>query len=314
MDDQVSLHQGRTIELTYERRVMGFNGGYVCTVSCLGSPPAPPPESAGCPTCGVTVDMEAKGGGVRADHRIVGGQSTVKGAYPWAAHLKISEQPSMEYRCGGSLVTNKLVVTAAHCLSGDNIQHIDVTLGMVDTRIVIASDMVRMRSSDFVIHPEYDEMTLYNDIAVIHLPEAVTFTDNIRPLCLPSSEESMEGKVATAIGWGTLQFYGKEALVLQEVDLDVWSNADCKNVWSRDKYGMLIGSSQVCALRDGKDTCSGDSGGPLMVQENGKYQLHGITSFGQGCATPGIPGVYTRASSYVTWIESFISEDYCQNG
>ncbi|XP_037777552.1 proclotting enzyme-like [Penaeus monodon] len=119
----------------------------------------------------------------------------------------------------------------------------------------------------------------------------------------------MEGAVATATGWGTLSFYGEEAQVLQAVDLNVWSNAMCSSAWSK-KY-MTIATTQVCALASGKDTCSGDSGGPLAVQVDGKYVLLGITSYGHGCATPGVPGVYTRVSSFIPWIEGHIEEGYC---
>ncbi|XP_063587070.1 proclotting enzyme-like isoform X2 [Penaeus indicus] len=308
MDDQVGKHRGKNISLFYERNSMGFNGGYVCTVSCHGPPVAMVSEEPGCPTCGVTVAMETKKSKA-ADERIVGGVSTVKGEYPWMAHLKITANPSMEFMCGGSLVTDKLIISAAHCLEYD-VVHIDVTLGMVDTKIVIASDLVRMRATDFTIHADYDSYNIYNDIAVIKLPRAVTFTDTIRPICLPTSADTMEGAVATATGWGTLSFYGEESQVMQAVDLDVWSNDLCSMAWA--KIYMTIASTQVCALGNGKDTCSGDSGGPLAVQVDGKYVLLGITSYGHGCATPGVPGVYTRVSSYLTWIAAHVEEGYCQ--
>ncbi|XP_047474729.1 proclotting enzyme-like [Penaeus chinensis] len=309
MDDKVGQFQGRNVSLSFERNFMGFNGGYVCTVSCQGPPSALISEDPGCPTCGVTVAMESRQSKT-ADERIVGGVSTVKGAFPWMAHLRITARPSMQYMCGGSLITDTHILSAAHCFEYD-VQYIDVTLGMVDTRIVLAGDLVRMQATDFTVHAKYDSDNIYNDIAVVKLPRAVTFTDVIRPICLPTSADTMEGAVATATGWGTLSFGGEEAQVLQKVDLDVWSNTMCSSVWSR-KY-MTIASTQVCALGDGKDTCSGDSGGPLAVQVDGKYVQLGITSYGQGCATPGVPGVYTRVSSYMTWIKAHV-EGYCQGG
>ncbi|XP_037777551.1 uncharacterized protein LOC119574400 isoform X2 [Penaeus monodon] len=125
MDDHVGQRRGRNVSLSYERNFMGFNGGYVCTVSCQGPPPAPPSEAPGCPTCGVTVAMETKKS-IAADERIVGGVSTVKGEYPWMAHLKITANPSMEFMCGGSLVTNKLIISAAHCFEYD-VEYVDVS-------------------------------------------------------------------------------------------------------------------------------------------------------------------------------------------
>ncbi|ROT84755.1 hypothetical protein C7M84_022056 [Penaeus vannamei] len=174
--------RGRNISLSYERNVMGFNGGYVCV-------------EPDCPACGVTVAMETKKS-VSADQRIVGGVSTKKGDFPWMAHLKITASHSIEYMCGGSLVTDSLIISAAHCFEYD-VLYVDVTLGMVDTKLMLASDLVRVRSTDFAMHPDYDAYNIYNDIAVIKLPKAVTFTDVIRPICLPATAAAMEGSVAT---------------------------------------------------------------------------------------------------------------------
>nr|XP_027237414.1 transmembrane protease serine 12-like [Penaeus vannamei] len=176
---------------------MGFNGGYVCVVSCQGPPPPPPSEEPDCPACGVTVAMETKKS-VSADQRIVGGVSTKKGDFPWMAHLKITASHSIEYMCGGSLVTDSLIISAAHCFEYD-VLYVDVTLGMVDTKLMLASDLVRVRSTDFAMHPDYDAYNIYNDIAVIKLPKAVTFTDVIRPICLPATAAAMEGSVATVL-------------------------------------------------------------------------------------------------------------------
>lgn len=125
----------------------------------------------------------------------------------------------------------------------------------------------------------------------------------IQPICLRRSESGIDRNRCYATGWGTVEEKGKSSPVLKEVKLPILDNNSCRSFWGstyRSQY-------QVCAgyKEGGRDTCQGDSGGPLSCQlANGVWIQEGITSFGDGCAKPGRPGIYTKVSAYVPWIES----------
>merc|ERR1711872_987316 len=115
--------------------------------------------------------------------------------------------------------------------------------------------------------------------------------------CYVDSEEKSFSPNATVSGWGTLSSGGNQPTVLNEVDVTVQSNAQCQS-----SYGSSITSNMLCAADAGKDSCQGDSGGPLVAQENGKYALIGVVSWGYGCAFSGYPGVYARVTEKMDWI------------
>ncbi|EFX78170.1 hypothetical protein DAPPUDRAFT_305246 [Daphnia pulex] len=142
-----------------------------------------------------------------------------------------------------------------------------------------------------------------NDIAILTMDKAVTYSSAISPVCLgsPSSNaDQFADKQAAVIGWGNLQEGGNPADVLQQVTLQIITNAKCKA-----SFTDLL-TTMVCAIAPGKDACNGDSGGPLVVQSaSGIWTQVGIVSFGRGCAQPNSPGVYTRVSAFRSWIDKF---------
>ena len=103
----------------------------------------------------------------------------------------------------------------------------------------------------------------------------------------------------TVTGFGTTREGGSSSDKLMEVEVPVVSNAQCSN-----SYPGYITFNHICAGKEGKDSCQGDSGGPLFWSSNSKFYLTGIVSFGQGCARPNYPGVYTRVTSYLNWIKT----------
>ncbi|KAK3874599.1 hypothetical protein Pcinc_020491 [Petrolisthes cinctipes] len=323
MSDQVAVVTGKEVKLEYLRQVGGMHGGYVCTLTAH-SPPLP---QISCDMCGVTADMEK-----RLYHqgvlRIVQGTNADRNEYPWMAYL-VMFQESSKYRCGGTLITDTLVLSAAHCLAGFDIKYIKsfihsvlshrpAQVGLGQLEVVSTNDLVGanwITTTQYEIHPQYDDYTFHNDICMIILPEPITFTPAIRPICLPQHDLPMANHNVTATGWGAVSYEGALATSLQEVDMTVWSNAKCQEAW-KSRFGdtFQIAGSQVCAAAPGKDTCNGDSGGPLIVKMCERWQLLGVTSFGYKCAEPGLAGVYTRVSKYLTWINQYIPDSYCSGG
>ncbi|XP_068245825.1 venom protease-like [Palaemon carinicauda] len=253
-------------------------------------PPAQPPQSSSNNIgCGITALAT----------RIVGGTAANIKEHPWIVSILRTGVNPNQY-CGGALLSNRHVLTAAHCLAGFDWNTIWVRIGEYDFRRTDDTPHVERRIATFKLHPNFNGRTFENDIALLILESPVTFNDYIRPICLPPSND-FTGVTATVVGWGALVYQGPVSPVLQKVSVPVWSNNDCN-----DAYEQPIRDTMICAAnpRGGQDSCQDDSGGPLMAVVNGKWSVIGLVSFGTRCAEPGTPGVYTRVTSFLDWIRN----------
>ncbi|XP_014253065.1 trypsin-7-like [Cimex lectularius] len=237
--------------------------------------------------------------------RIVGGEATLSNEFPWMVRLSYFNR----FYCGGMLINDRYVLTAAHCVRGFIWFMIKVTLGEHDR-----CDKTKKPETRFVIRAFSGDFTFLNfdnDIAILRLNDRVPVnTEVIRPICLPSTtEETYEGTKAIATGWGTLREDGQPSCLLQEVEVPVMNNADCRTNTSYTP--TMISDNMMCAGYDVglKDSCQGDSGGPLIKErEDGRFELIGVVSWGNGCARPGSPGVYTRVARYLDWINKHAAD------
>ncbi|KAK9892315.1 hypothetical protein WA026_019119 [Henosepilachna vigintioctopunctata] len=162
---------------------------------------------------------------------------------------------------------------------------------------------------NFIVHPQFEPTTQQNDIALVKTVKAITFSMYVGPICLPFRYTSIDltGLPVIALGWGSDDFSSPRSQVLQEVTIDVISNAQCSNT---EKY---VRDSNICTFTSNKDTCQGDSGGPLawMATSTRRLQLVGVVSYGLGCATAR-PSVNARVTSYLSWIISQTPDtNYC---
>ncbi|CAK1592066.1 unnamed protein product [Parnassius mnemosyne] len=288
-----------------ERKCELFSKAVVQQVDFISLIPDPDPISISAADCNYT--------GVEL---IVGGVNARQGEFPHMAAIGwLDYDDSYAFSCGGSLISERFVVTAGHCTKKPRSgEPTIVRLGEqnLDPDVRDGATPIDVRIRAIHKHPDYKPPNRYNDIALLELEEDVKFNDNIRPACLWTKENFGGHKKALATGWGVTnpdtQQTSKE---LQKVSLTLLTNEYCDRILSRNRHWHGFAPSQMCAgeLRGGKDTCQGDSGAPLQVvsQENQcLFYVVGVTSFGGKCAQIGQPAIYTRISSYLDWIESVV--------
>merc|ERR1712020_573372 len=209
--------------------------------------------------------------------RIVGGVEATEHAWPWQVALFIDDA----WFCGGSIISENYVLTAAHCADGAS--YFDIMAGAHNVRAASEPNRVEVTSFNGWTHPQWDDSTLANDIALIELPSPMSFNDYIKPSCLPTAGDTADPKeTVTCKGWGKpSDSAGGISPVLRCVDdIPVMSNAECNAV-----YG-IVGDGIVCIdTTGGRGTCNGDSGGPLdmmgdMKAAGQQWKQVGVTSFG----------------------------------
>ncbi|XP_055631611.1 serine protease snake-like isoform X2 [Toxorhynchites rutilus septentrionalis] len=245
---------------------------------------------------------------------IVGGHASKPEEFPHMAVLGIRESDgTIRFECGGSLISDRFVLTAGHCVITQSGAPNVVRLG--DYNLYSTTDGttgVDFEIEQILKHPEYKpSRSKYNDIALVQLSRVVDFGSAIRPACLwPSSELNVTK--AVAIGYGATGYFGAHSDVLMKVELDMLPNEICSGMYlGVRRLDLSIVESQLCAHspEGGKDTCQGDSGGPLQTTLPGHrclYYVIGVTSFGSACGSSDSAGVYTRVDFYLDWIESLV--------
>ncbi|XP_066579293.1 tryptase-2-like [Amia ocellicauda] len=246
---------------------------------------------------------------------IIGGQDAKKGQWPWQVFLQISlkTEPTKARRCGGSLISEHWVLTAAHCFDSPyKLDNATVILGVSKLK---DPNLHTRTMKKFIRHEKYviNKSEKGHDIALVELSEPVYFTQYIQPVSLPeaAADDFTSHWQCWATGWGEIKenVQLKEPYNLQEVQLPIIKNKRCEQMYKKppktDLPKIKITSKMMCAgdKAGGKDTCQGDSGGPLVCKRASCWVLAGITSIGYGCGNPEFPGVFTRVSSFRTWIK-----------
>jgi hypothetical protein len=223
--------------------------------------------------------------------RIVGGSSADPGEYPAQGWLRVDLPPAgdLDGECGGTLVGTRWFLTAAHCVQG-----------AVGLAVLLGDHDVRLPNTDWYdvagvdVHAEYNPLTNQNDVAMLKLARPAPSYPPLRVLGAVETPSWAPGTSARILGWGTTEEGGSLSDLLQEADVRITEDAACQTAYSLHVPPMNP-TTMVCAAEAGRDTCQGDSGGPLMVRDGaGAWALAGVTSWGEGCARPEFPGVYTR--------------------
>ncbi|XP_062992942.1 serine protease 27-like [Elgaria multicarinata webbii] len=251
--------------------------------------------------------------------RIVGGQAAAYGSWPW----QVAIFQGGYFICGGSLIAEQWVLSAAHCFLGSTAtSQYDLLLGAYEL-LNLTSTVVESSVEQILTHPDYNgKAGSSGDIALLELRAPVNFTKNILPTCLPDSSAQFPLNADCWVtGWGNIQegVLLPSPLTLQEVKLPLMSQAACNNIFNSHPVGVLgknpIKPDMICAgnQNSGKDSCQGDSGGPLVCKLQGRWTQAGVVSWGVGCASPFHPGVYTSVPFYANWIQATMNGE-SQNG
>ncbi|KAI4881434.1 hypothetical protein NFI96_014473 [Prochilodus magdalenae] len=236
--------------------------------------------------------------------RIVGGSPAPPGSWPWLVNLQLDGT----LMCGGVLVDSSWVLTAAHCFAGSRSEsYWTAVVGEFDITKSDPDEQV-LKVNRVIAHPKFNPKTFNNDIALVELSSPVVLSERVTPVCLPSDTEPPAGTPCLVAGWGSLYEDGPSADVVMEAKVPLLSQGTCRSALGKE----LLTNTMFCAgyLSGGIDSCQGDSGGPLIFQDriSGRFQLYGITSWGDGCGEKGKPGVYTRVTAFTDWILSEIQK------
>ncbi|GLV39372.1 snake [Carabus blaptoides fortunei] len=245
---------------------------------------------------------------------IVGGTPAEPGEFPHMALVGYRNyENEIEWNCGGTLISELYVLTAAHCTHTRLGQPAVIRLGELN----LASDNDGSEPKDFEVaqvirHPKYRQPEKYHDIGLIRMSRPVDFNKFIHPACLWTKFIVNQNKTI-ATGWGHTEYAGKRSDILQKVALDIIENNKCGTFYNDVQRQLPRGvqSTMMCAgsLEGSKDTCQGDSGGPIQITNHENqclFYIVGITSFGKGCGSANSPAVYTRVSEYLDWIENTV--------
>ncbi|KAM5314450.1 serine protease 44-like [Glossophaga mutica] len=243
--------------------------------------------------------------------RIIGGRPASEKKWPWQVSLRIND----EHVCGGSLIGNRWVLTAAHCIFG----HVEYTVKIGDIHRKQTSAMaVQVPVRDIVVHQDYSSFgVIENDIALALLEFPVNYSSDIQPVCFPEKAFLVQtGTECWVTGWGKLREQdSKEAApeLLQEAEQSIIRYKECNEILKQllQTSTSILKKGAVCAYSElGKDSCQGDSGGPLVCEFNGTWVQVGIVSWGYGCARKKHPGIYTEVSFYKDWVIDHMSQAF----
>ncbi|KAL7646384.1 UNVERIFIED_CONTAM: hypothetical protein RMT77_003297 [Armadillidium vulgare] len=249
--------------------------------------------------------------------RIYGGETARESEFPWQVALFKTD----DFLCGGSIINNMYILTAAHCFKSHEKNNITITITPASQiSVILGTNNIsdsHIQNVDtrmvqyYVIHQFYNPFGNSYDIALIKLYQPITeYSHKILPICLPPIGPTFENMDSTVAGWGSQVFTGLTVKVLKKTEIKIFSKEVCK----RKMLKLFKKDIMICAASPGHDACRGDSGGPLIVELSPfKYIQVGIVSFGSNCGNYKKPGVYTRVNKLVSWIREHTKDaTYCK--
>nr|XP_044634038.1 serine protease 38 isoform X2 [Equus asinus] len=251
---------------------------------------------------GVTLNPDPACGRRHVQGKVIGGMDASERKWPW----QVSVHYAAIHICGGSIIDEYWVLTAAHCFNSYmSIEVLDIYVGLVNLRVA-DNHTQWFEVNQLILHPTYQKHhPVGGDVALVQLKSRIVFSDSVLPVCIAPRDVKLKNIACWATGWGSISPEGKSSDKLQEVQVPLISSSLCRLL-----YGEMseVQSDMLCAgdLRNWKTTCEGDSGGPLVCEFDHIWLQIGVVSWGRGCAYPMYPAVYARVSTFSEWIRSQI--------
>ncbi|KAI4815293.1 hypothetical protein KUCAC02_005442 [Chaenocephalus aceratus] len=240
-------------------------------------------------------------GKVGFQDRVVGGSDAFIEDWPW----QVSLQQGGQHSCGGSLVSPRWVITAAHCFTGSKKE-------LSRWRVVSGRTYIGTLGGSYVdriiLNANYDPARNDYDIAMMRLSSPISVGVSRKPVCLPPKAFGLPSQASMSVtGWGYLEEKGKVSPTLQKASIPLIGRLKCA---SPTVYGSSITQRMICAgfLDGGVDACQGDSGGPLVYFASSQWHLVGVVSWGVGCARERKPGVYSNVEEMLNWIRTVVEK------
>jgi len=272
------------------------------------------PEECGVrPTFGLLDNARLLEPGGIEQVRVVGGAEVAKGSYPWQAQLEVAGKTSFDHSCGGIIISDNLILTAAHCHTQHE-SHYQIRVAQYDLWKAQDPSERILAVENIYAHSGYqpnlrrgrrDDMALFKLKFREKTSQHLQWDDYVQPLCLPTVNTTLHvGQECQISGWGLVdvnQPRSEAPKILRGAIVNILDPALCRKAYG-NRFDEKV---MVCAGRPegGVDTCQGDSGGPLSCRDNtGQWFAAGVVSFGWGCGVAGSPGVYTRVAAFLEWI------------
>lgn len=251
------------------------------------------------PSCGVPAIKPV----ITGYSRIINGEDAVPGSWPWQVSIRFSSQETHGWHvCGGSLIDQNWVVTAAHCdVTTKNV----VVLGEFDFNSP-KEDIQKLAVQKVFVHPDWSPRNINNDIALIKLATPAKLVKTVSPVCLTDATDSFKGgDICVTTGWGNTRYSAfNDPNKLQQTALPLLSKEQCMKFWD-----TAITDAMICAGGAGSSSCMGDSGGPLVCQHGDAWKLVGIVSWGNGYCPVTTPAVYARVILFRDWVDSIMANN-----
>lgn len=261
----------------------------------------------------VSVSLPLRQAQAAIQPRIVGGTVAGLAEFPYQVLVLFDG-----YMCGGSIISNQYILTAAHCSVDDYGDTYAPSFYTVYAGLQNAGSLAKnglnpyfemRRVSAVLTNFNYDAGTMDYDVALLKLSTPLVWNAGVKPVKLATTDRNTQfnnalyraGATSTVSGWGTTSSGGDVSNKLRKVSLPLYNQNLCKS-----DYAGQITPRMVCAglVDGGKDSCQGDSGGPLVVKVGGVAYQVGVVSWGDACAAPNAPGVYTKVSYVFNWIKN----------